>query len=69
MNSLVIAVVRLSRVEVKNKFLVGDSLEMMTPKVNIVFKLEVMENRKSQPVETQKVTVTLSLFQSLLILI
>ena len=38
----------LAEVEVKNKFLVGDSLEMMTPKGNIVFKLEVMENRKSE---------------------
>ncbi len=27
---------------------------MMTPKGNIVFKLEVMENRKSQPVEDAK---------------
>ncbi|WP_198597389.1 U32 family peptidase C-terminal domain-containing protein, partial [Vibrio splendidus] len=44
----------LAEVEVKNKFLVGDSLEMMTPKGNIVFKLEIMENRKSQPVEDAK---------------
>ncbi|MEZ8231679.1 prephenate-dependent tRNA uridine(34) hydroxylase TrhP [Vibrio splendidus] len=44
----------LAEVEVKNKFLVGDSLEMMTPKGNIVFKLEVMENRKSQPVDDAK---------------
>ncbi|MEZ9886877.1 tRNA 5-hydroxyuridine modification protein YegQ [Vibrio splendidus] len=44
----------LAEVEVKNKFLVGDSLEMMTPKGNIVFKLEVMENRKSQLVDDAK---------------
>ncbi|MFA0000472.1 tRNA 5-hydroxyuridine modification protein YegQ [Vibrio lentus] len=44
----------LAEVEVKNKFLVGDSLEMMTPKGNIVFKLEVMENRKSEAVDDAK---------------
>ena len=44
----------LAEVEVKNKFLVGDSLEMMTPKGNVVFKLEMMENRKSEAVEDAK---------------
>ncbi|WP_394142537.1 tRNA 5-hydroxyuridine modification protein YegQ [Vibrio chagasii] len=44
----------LAEVEVKNKFLVGDSLEMMTPKGNVVFTLEMMENRKSEAVEDAK---------------
>ena len=33
-------------VEVKNKFSVGDSLELMTPAGNINFQLEKMENRR-----------------------
>lgn len=33
-------------VEVKNKFSVGDSLELMTPAGNINFQLETMENRR-----------------------
>ncbi|MGC9460455.1 tRNA 5-hydroxyuridine modification protein YegQ [Vibrio genomosp. F10] len=44
----------LAEVEVKNKFLVGDSLELMTPNGNIVFTLEAMENRKSQAVDDAK---------------
>ncbi|MGF1874965.1 tRNA 5-hydroxyuridine modification protein YegQ [Photobacterium frigidiphilum] len=44
----------LAEVDVKNKFLVGDSLEMMTPKGNVVFTLEVMENRKSESVDDAK---------------
>ncbi len=44
----------LAEVEVKNKFLVGDSLELMTPNGNVIFKLELMENRKSQAVEDAK---------------
>ncbi|GEM76496.1 prephenate-dependent tRNA uridine(34) hydroxylase TrhP [Vibrio sagamiensis] len=44
----------LAEVEVKNKFLVGDSLELMTPKGNVVFTLETMENRKSQSVDDAK---------------
>lgn len=44
----------LAEVEVKNKFLVGDSLELMTPNGNVVFTLEAMENRKSQPVDDAK---------------
>lgn len=39
----------LAQVEVKNKFSVGDSLELMTPAGNITFKLQHMENTKSQP--------------------
>ncbi|OBT06653.1 U32 family peptidase [Vibrio sp. UCD-FRSSP16_10] len=44
----------LAEVEVKNKFLVGDSLELMTPLGNVVFNLEVMENRKSESIEDAK---------------
>ncbi|EKO3692597.1 tRNA 5-hydroxyuridine modification protein YegQ [Vibrio metschnikovii] len=44
----------LVEVEVKNKFCVGDSLELMTPKGNIIFTLEVMENRKSQVIDDAK---------------
>ncbi|MDC0609092.1 tRNA 5-hydroxyuridine modification protein YegQ [Vibrio sp.] len=44
----------LAEVEVKNKFCIGDSLELMTPKGNIIFNLEVMENRKSQAVDDAK---------------
>ncbi len=38
-------------VEVKNKFLVGNSLELMTPKGNITFTLEQMKNRKGEQVD------------------
>ena len=44
----------LVEVEVKNKFCVGDSLELMTPKGNIIFTLEAMENRKSQAIDDAK---------------
>ncbi|OIQ25714.1 tRNA 5-hydroxyuridine modification protein YegQ [uncultured Vibrio sp.] len=44
----------LAEVEVKNKFLVGDSLELMTPSGNVVFTLEAMENRKSQVIDDAK---------------
>ena len=44
----------LAEVEVKNKFVVGDSLELMTPKGNVIFTLEAMENRKSQQIEDAK---------------
>lgn len=37
-----------AEVEVKNKFMVGDSLEMMTPSGNIVFILKSMQNRNSE---------------------
>lgn len=36
-------------VEVKNKFSLGDSLELMTPAGNVNFRLEQMENQKGQP--------------------
>ncbi|MGR5286818.1 tRNA 5-hydroxyuridine modification protein YegQ [Vibrio maritimus] len=45
---------QLAEVEVKNKFIVGDSLELMTPKGNVVFNLEVMENRKSESIDDAK---------------
>lgn len=41
----------MAEVAVKNKFLLGDEVEMMTPKGNIVFKLERMLNRKNEAVE------------------
>jgi len=41
----------MAEVAVKNKFLVGDSVEMMTPKGNVVFKIERMLNRKNESVE------------------
>lgn len=41
----------MAEVAVKNKFLLGDEVEMMTPKGNIVFKLERMLNRKNESVE------------------
>jgi len=41
----------MAEIEVKNKFLVGDSLELMTPKGNVIFTLEAMENRKSEPIK------------------
>ena len=44
----------LAEVEVKNKFLLGDSLELMTPNGNISFTLEDMENRKSEKVDDAK---------------
>ena len=41
-------------VDVKNKFLVGDRLELMTPKGNKSFTLESMENLKGEPIEDAK---------------
>ncbi len=41
-------------VEVKNKFSVGDSLELMTPKGNKEFRLEHMESTKGEALETAK---------------
>ena len=40
-----------AQIEVKNKFLVGDSLELMTPTGNITFVLEQLENKKAQPID------------------
>lgn len=44
----------LAEVDVKNKFEVGDSLELMTPAGNVTFTLETMENRKKQSVTDAK---------------
>lgn len=44
----------LAEVEVRNKFLVGDSLELMTPNGNVTFTLEHMENRKSEIIADAK---------------
>lgn len=42
------------KIEVKNKFIVGDSLELMTPQGNIYFKLEQMFDLKMNPVSDAK---------------
>lgn len=42
----------LAEVAVKNKFFVGDSVEMMTPKGNVHFIVENMKNSKGQSIET-----------------
>lgn len=44
----------LAVVEVKNKFLTGDSLELMTPKGNITFDLSHMENKKGEKINDAK---------------
>ncbi|NAW98768.1 MULTISPECIES: prephenate-dependent tRNA uridine(34) hydroxylase TrhP [unclassified Vibrio] len=44
----------MAEVEVKNKFILGDSLELMTPKGNVVFRLEAMKNRKGETVDDAK---------------
>ncbi|MDH3001395.1 U32 family peptidase [Chelonobacter oris] len=41
----------MAEVAVKNKFLLGDDVELMTPKGNIVFKIEKMLNRKNETVD------------------
>ncbi|WP_350304826.1 prephenate-dependent tRNA uridine(34) hydroxylase TrhP [Photorhabdus viridis] len=41
----------LAEVVVKNKFMVGNSLELMTPSGNIQFTLEAMQDKKNQPIE------------------
>ncbi len=41
----------LAEVTVKNKFLVGDSLELMTPQGNINFTLEELHNRRGELVD------------------
>lgn len=40
----------LAEVIVKNKFSVGDSVEMMTPKGNMTFVIETMQNKKGQSI-------------------
>lgn len=42
------------RIEVKNRFVIGDSLELMTPKGNINFKLEQMRDLKGNTIENAK---------------
>ncbi|MHA3078980.1 prephenate-dependent tRNA uridine(34) hydroxylase TrhP [Acinetobacter sp. ANC 5502] len=42
------------RIEVKNRFLVGDSLELMTPKGNITFTLTEMRDLKGNQIENAK---------------
>ncbi|NIE94904.1 U32 family peptidase [Acinetobacter sp. Tr-809] len=42
------------RIEVKNRFVIGDSLELMTPKGNIKFKLEQMRDLKGNAIESAK---------------
>ena len=42
------------RIEVKNRFVIGDSLELMTPKGNINFKLEQMRDLKGNAIESAK---------------
>ena len=42
---------KLMTVEVKNRFSVGDSIELMTPAGNTTFTLESIINRKNQPVD------------------
>ncbi|HGF7202347.1 tRNA 5-hydroxyuridine modification protein YegQ [Vibrio cholerae] len=44
----------MAEVEVKNKFILGDSLELMTPKGNVIFTLEAMENRKGEATDDAK---------------
>lgn len=38
----------MAEVAVKNKFLLGDEVELMTPKGNVVFTIERMLNRKNE---------------------
>ncbi|WP_419686216.1 tRNA 5-hydroxyuridine modification protein YegQ [Serratia marcescens] len=40
-----------AEVDVKNKFALGDSVEMMTPGGNVIFTLESMQNKKGEPIE------------------
>lgn len=42
------------QIEVKNRFVIGDSLELMTPKGNINFKLKQMRDLKDNPIESAK---------------
>ncbi|MGV0885945.1 tRNA 5-hydroxyuridine modification protein YegQ [Acinetobacter venetianus] len=42
------------RIEVKNRFLMGDSLELMTPKGNISFVLEHMRDLKGNSIDNAK---------------
>ncbi len=44
----------MAEVAVKNKFLLGDSVEIMTPNGNINMKIEKMLNRKEEVIDTAK---------------
>lgn len=44
----------MAEVAVKNKFLLGDEVEIMTPQGNIVFKIEKMLNSKNEAVDAAK---------------
>ncbi|NIG88678.1 MAG: tRNA 5-hydroxyuridine modification protein YegQ [Serratia symbiotica] len=39
-----------AEVEVKNKFMLGDNVEMMTPSGNVLFTLECIQNKKGEPI-------------------
>lgn len=41
----------MAEVDVKNKFLLGDSLELMTPQGNVSFTLEQLENKKGEAID------------------
>ena len=41
----------LVEVEVKNKFMLGNSLELMTPQGNLSFQLEQLQNRKGEQID------------------
>ncbi len=43
----------MAKIAVKNKFLVGNSLELMTPQGNISFELAHMENKKGEQIESR----------------
>ncbi|KYL33784.1 U32 family peptidase [Pseudoalteromonas agarivorans] len=44
----------LVQIDVKNKFCVGHSLELMTPQGNITFELEYMQNKKGESISDAK---------------
>lgn len=44
----------LIEIDVKNKFLTGDHIELMTPQGNVSFKLEYMQNKKGEEVTDAK---------------
>ncbi|WP_432453663.1 MULTISPECIES: prephenate-dependent tRNA uridine(34) hydroxylase TrhP [unclassified Agarivorans] len=44
----------LAEVTVKNKFILGDTLELMTPQGNLSFKLEHLENKKGELIDDAK---------------
>lgn len=59
----------LAEVDVKNKFSLGDSLELMTPAGNIVFTLDALHNRKGKPLTWHRATVILFICLFLMMLI